>query len=185
MSLRLQCSSVSIFQEFEPESDDEEDDDQESDEEDGPLSRIERERLENLAIQDFPDDEPYEAPPPRTGSPQQDGGGLDTGVQTSQLRHFVIQVRLALLPSASHGLTRCHFVRRCRTMCQDRSLSIPSNQVANPRTAFPVTRYVFNVLIAWRRLTEILRATVSSPRLRSHEWNLQALSRPHHAGFIL
>jgi hypothetical protein len=92
---------VSIFEGFEPESDDEdqdEDSDDDNEEEsaggDG-LTEEERQRIEKLAIQDFPDDEPFEPEPTtpmgKTDSEPEDDD-LDTGVQTSQLRHFVIQV---------------------------------------------------------------------------------------------
>jgi hypothetical protein len=85
--------SVSIFEGFEPESDDEDDEEQdgaeeseaEAEEESG-LTEEGRERIEKLAIQDFPDDEPFE---PTPSSDSEDAG---TGIQTSQLRHFVIQV---------------------------------------------------------------------------------------------
>jgi len=86
---------VTIFEGFEPESDDddeeeeeeEEGDDDDDDEQGGEiLTEEERRRIEKLAIQDFPDDEPFE-PAGKPGSDE-----LDTGVQTSQLRHFVIQV---------------------------------------------------------------------------------------------
>ena len=80
---------MTIFEGFEPESDD--DDEEEEEEEDNEqggeiFTEEERRRIEKLAIQDFPDDEPFE-PAGKPGSDE-----LDTGVQTSQLRHFVIQV---------------------------------------------------------------------------------------------
>ena len=94
---------VSIFEGFEPESDDEEDEDSDDGDDDeaesageNGLREEERQRIEKLAIQDFPDDEPFE-PEPRTHTGktdlQEEGEDLDRGVQTSQLRHFVIQVR--------------------------------------------------------------------------------------------
>lgn len=91
---------MSIFEGFEPESDDEEEDDSDDGDEaenaaeDG-LTEEERQRIEKLAIQDFPDDEPFE-PEPTTSmgkaDPESGDDDLNTGVQTSQLRHFVIQV---------------------------------------------------------------------------------------------
>jgi hypothetical protein len=81
---------MSIFGGFEPESDDEEDEDEGEEkgaEYDG-LIEEERQRIERLAIQDFPDDEPFEA----SGTAESEPEDLDTGVRTSQLRHFVIQV---------------------------------------------------------------------------------------------
>lgn len=84
---------VSIFEGFEPESDNEEEEDEEEEHEDG-LTEEDRQRIEKLAIQDFPDDEPFE---PTNKADKAGSEELDTGVQTSQLRHFVIQVSSANL----------------------------------------------------------------------------------------
>jgi hypothetical protein len=85
---------VSIFEGFEPESDEEDEQEEEhenpeTEEQASGLSKKERERIEQLAIQDFPDDEPFEPEP--ESEPEETG----TGIQTSQLRHFVIQVSLS------------------------------------------------------------------------------------------
>lgn len=94
---------VSIFEGFEPESEDEDDEEEQDDEEaeaqEGGLSKEDRERIEQLAIQDFPDDEPFE--PELESEPKETG----TGIQTSQLRHFVIQVGCSGLRPSRLSLT--------------------------------------------------------------------------------
>lgn len=113
---------VSIFEGFEPESEDEDDEEEQDDEEaeaqEGGLSKEDRERIEQLAIQDFPDDEPFEPEPER--EPEETG----TGIQTSQLRHFVIQVsspgrasndfklKLSFLLHRNMSLGHCWWIRK-------------------------------------------------------------------------
>lgn len=105
-----------IFQSFEPESSDEEDDDDDDDDDDDEeeeeeeeereshdkagrrnvmggrdLSKEDLERIEKLAVSDFPDDEPYEESNPEEEE-EEDDDNEGTGVRLSQLRHFVIQV---------------------------------------------------------------------------------------------
>jgi tubulin--tyrosine ligase len=83
---------VEIFEAFEPESDDEEDGTEEEEDvvaaESNAISRDELRRIEQLAVKEFPDDEPYEEPE------NANKAEAETDVQTSQLRHFVIQVRI-------------------------------------------------------------------------------------------
>jgi tubulin--tyrosine ligase len=84
--------STAIFESFEPESDDEEEEDED---EDAPeklsagQDAEQIERMKKLALQDFPEDEDTQGSEQAESDDEEDG----TGVQTSQLRHFVIQVR--------------------------------------------------------------------------------------------
>lgn len=85
--------STAIFESFEPESDDEEEEDEEEDDAPEKLSAGQDaeqiERMKKLALQDFPEDEESVGSEQVESDEEEDG----TGVQTSQLRHFVIQVR--------------------------------------------------------------------------------------------
>jgi hypothetical protein len=90
---------TAIFESFEPESDDEEDEDEENESEQaeenitgaqaGAQDEEAIRKMKALALKDFPDDESYHAP--EEGASDEDDEQLETGVQTSQLRHFVIQ----------------------------------------------------------------------------------------------
>ncbi|KAI5451833.1 putative tubulin--tyrosine ligase pby1, variant 2 [Naganishia albida] len=83
---------TAIFESFEPESDDEEEDDEdEAEDDDGQKLTTdgdaeELRKMKELALKDFPEDESFEH---QEQSDEEEDGG--TGVQTSQLRHFVIQ----------------------------------------------------------------------------------------------
>jgi hypothetical protein len=90
---------TAIFESFEPESDDEEEDEEDENEENeskqaeknitGAQDEEAIRKMKALALKDFPDDESYHAP--EEGASNADDEQLETGVQTSQLRHFVIQ----------------------------------------------------------------------------------------------
>jgi hypothetical protein len=87
--------STSIFESFEPESDDEEeDDDEEAENEDDQKLTTQQDadevrKMKELALKDFPDGESVEE---QEDAPSEEEEDIGTGVQTSQLRHFVIQV---------------------------------------------------------------------------------------------
>ena len=90
---------TAIFESFEPETDDEEEDEEDENEENeseqaeknitGAQDKESIRKTKALALKDFPDDESYHAP--EEGASNADDEQLETGVQTSQLRHFVIQ----------------------------------------------------------------------------------------------
>jgi hypothetical protein len=84
---------VSIFEEFgEGDESEEEDEDEDNEEQDLPTQPNE-EALRNLILSDFPDDQPYEPPNTDDDDDDDDEDEEGMGVRTSQLRHFVIQVR--------------------------------------------------------------------------------------------
>lgn len=96
--LLLTDRRTAIFESFEPESDEEEEEEEDEDEdEDDNVEKLslgqdpeEIKKMKELALQDFPDDESIEDP--ESTSSEKEGEDIGTGVQTSQLRHFVIQV---------------------------------------------------------------------------------------------
>ncbi|GHJ86777.1 hypothetical protein NliqN6_3179 [Naganishia liquefaciens] len=82
---------TAIFESFEPESDeeDENDDDDTLERLSTELNEDEIRRMKKLALKDFPDDEGSLDTRQAEDSDEEEAEG--TGVQTSQLRHFVIQ----------------------------------------------------------------------------------------------
>ncbi len=144
MTSSCRCHSVGIFEEFDEDSDEEEEEEEEDEEDDaavdedqlegGPAgaTQIRKDEKENgpqqssdtwpsaealrkLILEDFPDDEPYEAPVAREDRANEGGAEGEneddaeddegTGVRTSQLRHFVIQVSSGLACQVSIPLT--------------------------------------------------------------------------------
>lgn len=78
---------TAIFESFEPESDEEEEEENASEDEGNSDAQDQEtiQKMKELALKDFPDDESDGA------QEDEDDEQLETGVQTSQLRHFVIQ----------------------------------------------------------------------------------------------
>ena len=96
---------TAIFESFEPESDEEEDEEEEAEAEDDYAQKLttnqdpgEVRKMKELALQDFPDDDSAED---EDNALSEEDDIIGTGVQTSQLRHFVIQVRHTSCPASS------------------------------------------------------------------------------------
>lgn len=99
---------TAIFESFEPESDDEEEEEEEDEADGSDTQKLttdqdpeEVRKMKELALQEFPDDESAEG---RDGWVSEEDEDIGTGVQTSQLRHFVIQVRRTPCATSSQRL---------------------------------------------------------------------------------
>ncbi|KAJ9094402.1 hypothetical protein QFC21_005941 [Naganishia friedmannii] len=114
---------TAIFESFEPESDDEEDDEEENEsvDEDAHVKR-----MKGLALKDFPDDESCDTPD--ADALDEDDGQLETGVQTSQLRHFVIQFHLRAYVMMT-GTYQLYLSKTMLALFSDEAFSLPAGEL--------------------------------------------------------